>query len=143
MTSAEDVVFPVLPCPGPMLADDPFWRYPSKCASDGIAHLRVWSCPGQARLAIVSETGLGVSITNSIECIWQKLTQVSPGNPTLLEHWPPGAGGPVEHLDQVVVIGGVPSWRRVWPTPAANPRHEEFGAWMRDHGHRLLAAAKT
>ena len=56
---------------GEMVADEPRWRCPSRCAAaDGVAHLRVWAAAGQdGHLAVVTETGLGASVTNIIEYI--------------------------------------------------------------------------
>jgi hypothetical protein len=137
-----------LPVPGSLICDEPFWRYPSGCiAGEGVAHLRVWGVadgmPGWAggvRLVLLSETGLGASITNSIEEIHAVLTAQYGRRLVLLEHWPAEAGTDTgEHLDQVIVVDGAPHWRRIWPTPPTNPRHPEFTAWMDAHGHRALA----
>jgi hypothetical protein len=93
-------------------------------------------------LAVVTDVGLGASITNSIEDIWDSLA-ARLGEPLFLfEHWTAQpAIGEEEHLDQVVVHGRSPSWRRIWPTPASNTWHAEFETWMARYGHRILAAS--
>jgi hypothetical protein len=59
------------------------------------------------RLCIVSETGLGASITNSIEDIWAALAaDYGRGGTVALEHWPASSsGGDLdEHLGAATVI---------------------------------------
>ncbi len=101
---------PGLPPLGELVTDDPCWRYPSAClAGEGIAHLRVWvTADRSGYLAVVSETGLGASITNSIEDIWDVLAALYPGPLTLIEHYPVGESFPVdgEHLDLAILWGG-------------------------------------
>jgi hypothetical protein len=130
---------PALPLLAEMVADDPWWRYPSRCAAgDGIAHLRVWQLEGRdGHLAVVTETGLGASITNSAAEICAELARIYPGPLTVIEHWPAGEAYPVddEHLDLVCVHDGSPQWQRIWPTPPANPDHDALTAWMRACGH--------
>jgi hypothetical protein len=136
------VDFPDLPIPITMHTDNPFWRYPSACAAgEGVGHLRVWICPAAAHLAIVTEMGLGASITNSIEDIWAALATGCGGRLVLLEHWPTDPYAD-EHLDQVIIDGGTPHWRRIWPTPPSNPGHTRFEEWMTAYGHDLLAATR-
>lgn len=135
--------FPDLPPLGQMLVNDPFWRYQSgTAAAGGVAHLRTWATSDNEgrRVAVVTETGLGSSITNSIEHIWSSLVAEAPGVETvLLEHWPAEAGaGEGEHLDQVVVDNGQPQWRRIWPTPESNPLHDSFESWMNTQGQVII-----
>jgi hypothetical protein len=82
--------FPSLPPIGELELDDPFWRYPSGAgAGEGVARLRVWAASGgTGHLAVVTELGLGASITNSIEDIWDDLRARWHGDLTLLEHYP-------------------------------------------------------
>ena len=57
-----------LPALGELIADDPFWRYPSGSGSgEGVAHLRVWltAGAGPGHLAVVTETGSADSVTES------------------------------------------------------------------------------
>ena len=133
-----------LPPLGEMVADEPWWRYPSRCAAgDGIAHLRVWHLAVQdGHLAVVTETGLGASVTNSIEDIHGVLAQSYPGPLTLIEHWPAAESAPAggEHLDLALVQDRRPSWQRIWPTPAANPAHDTLDAWMRVYGRIITDA---
>lgn len=131
---------PDLPPLGELVTDDPFWRYPSAClAGEGIAHLRVWAArAGSGHLAVVSETGLGASVTNSIENIWDALTHRYRGPLTLIEHYPAAENSPGEgeYLDLVHVDSRrQPAWQRLWPTPPANPGHGALDRWMATHGH--------
>jgi hypothetical protein len=136
--------FPCLPPIGELELDDPFWRYPSG-AVEGGARLRVWAASGgTGHLAVVTELGLGVSIADSIEDIWNALRARWHGDLTLLEHYPaaesfPGDG---DHLYQVGIgPGREPAWRRVWPVPASSPGRDWLAGWMNRHGHRIMQAA--
>jgi hypothetical protein len=141
------VTRPELPLLGALIADDPWWPYPSAClAGGGIAHLRVWMLDGQdGHLAVVTETGLGASVTNSIEFIWRKLIRLYPGPLTLLEHYPAAESpaGDGEHVDLVDVTGTHPEWQRIWPTPPSNPAHAGLNTWMSAHGRVILSIAAT
>jgi hypothetical protein len=138
------MTFVPLPLARELLTDDPFWRYTSAClAGEGIAHLRVWAT-SNGHLAILSETGVGATITNSANEIWAAVGAAYGADGLIvLEHWPAGDGiDTEEHLDQMMMADdGRPSWRRIWPTPATNPHHGELEAWMRTYGHDLLAAS--
>ncbi|MBF6333587.1 hypothetical protein [Nocardia transvalensis] len=126
------------------IEDIPNWRYPSACAAGfGIAHLRAFGDVG-ADLVIVSERGIGASVTNSAEYIWAAVAEDFGDRngdvPVLLEHWPAGAGATEEeHLDQVVVVDGVPRWRPIWPVPETNPNHGDNAAWMQAVGRGAIA----
>lgn len=131
-------VFPDLPVPADLVVDEPFWRFqPPQFLPGGVAHLRVWTtrAGGDERLAVVTELGLGPSITNSIEHIWRVLADEYPaGRLVLLEHWPASESLGEEYLDQVLVGEGEPQWRRVWPTPSNNLKHQAFNVWMTTFG---------
>lgn len=138
---------PFLPLPpvddarAALVCDERAWPYRSACAAGGgIAHLRVWTARN-GHVAIVTETGLGASTTNSAEEIWDELTARFPGALVLLEHWPAGDGADHDRLDQVAVEGRRPTWRRIWPTAPANPDHDLCQAWMQAYGHDLLAVS--
>lgn len=136
--------WPELPALERLVRDDPFWRYPSHAGCGaGVAHLREWVTAGGGRLFMVTELGMGASITNSIEDIHQELTRGLLVPVMMLEHWPaeqsPDGG---EHLDLVMLDDqGPPQWRRVWPTPPRHPQHLEFEAWMCRYGYAALAAS--
>ncbi|PPJ36464.1 hypothetical protein C5E45_20685 [Nocardia nova] len=123
--------------------DIPDWSYQSSCAAGfGTAHLRVFGDLG-TDLVIVSERGIGASVTNSAEHTWAAVANdfgTHRGEvPVLLEHWPAGQGATdTEHLDQLVVIDGAPRWRRIWPVPEANPDHAENAAWTQAIGHTAI-----
>jgi len=138
-------VFPPLPSvPDPLLlvTDDPAWTYSSACAGGGgIALLRVWRTADGGHLAIVTENGIAVSITNAAEEISAALTARYPGPLVVLEHYRAGDGAAYDRLDQVLTLPGRASrWRPVWPIPPANPDFELHQAWMRECGSALLTA---
>ena len=133
-----------LPPLGELIADDPFWRYPSAARpGEGVAHLRVWltARPEPGHLAVVTETGSAASVTRSAGRIWASLTQRYGSSLVLLEHSPaPEAGEGAEVLDLVRIgADGSPHWLRIWPTPEDNPRHAGLEQWMAAHGHRIVS----
>ena len=122
-----------LPPLGELVADDPFWRYPSAAMpGEGVAHLRVWltTGPEPGHLAVVTGTGPFASVTESAGQIWVELAGRCGHSLVLLEHSPaPEAGDGEETLDLVRIgADGSPRWSRVWPTPEDNPRHARAGA---------------
>lgn len=133
---------PRVPDPDVLEADEPAWTYPSSCAGGGgIALLRVWRTDNGGHLAMLTENGIGVSITNAAEEITAKLSLNYPGPLVVLEHYRKGDGADHERLDQVVVPPGRSAlWRPVWPIPPVNPDHADHRDWMRDRGHALLVA---
>jgi hypothetical protein len=113
--SADD-----LPPLGELLVDDPFWQYPAwGLAREGAGHLRVWATatasPGY--LAVVTETGGIVSVTESAGRIRAGLARRYGPCLALLEHQPaPASGEGLEALDLVRIgADGSPRWSRVWP----------------------------
>jgi hypothetical protein len=133
-----------LPPLGELIADDPFWHYPSAARpGEGVAHLRVWltAGPEPGRLAVVTETGLSFSVTRAAGQIWAKLADRYGPWLVLLEHSPaPEAGEGGETLDLILIgADGSPRWSRVWPTPEGNPRHAELELWMAVYGHQVVS----
>lgn len=131
-----------LPPLGELVADDPFWRYPSGVAREGAAHLRVWLTrgPEPGHLAVVTETGSAASVTQSAGQIWAGLARRYGPSLVLLEHClAPETGEGAETLDLVRIgADGSPHWLRVWPTPEYNPRHAGLELWMAVHGRRIV-----
>jgi hypothetical protein len=128
-----------LPPLGGLIEDTQQWWYPSH-GREGIARLRVWTA-GSGYLAVVTELGIGVNITNAISDIWQILDEDYGGPLILIEHWPAGqAGGVGEHLDLVRARDDPPDWCRLWPAPPSDPWHAAAEAWMAASGHVILAA---
>jgi hypothetical protein len=130
-----------LPPLGELVADDPFWRYPSgTLGREGAAHLRVWltAGPEPGHLAVVTETGLAASVTESAGHIWAELARRYGPSLVLLEHYPAPEGG--ESLDLVRIgADGSPQWSRVWPTPEENLRHAGLELWMAAYGHQIVS----
>jgi hypothetical protein len=132
-----------LPPLGELIVDDPFWRHPAwGLAREGIAHLRIWTTatdpPGH--VAVVTETGLEDSVTESAGRIWADLVRRY-GPLVLLEHHPaPELAEGVDTLDLVRVgADGSPHWTRVWPTPEDNPRHVGLELWMATYGYQIVS----
>jgi len=133
-----------LPPLGELVADDPFWRYPSiSMAREGVAHLRVWltAGPEPGYLAVVTETGLAASLTESAGHIRTALTGRYGPSLVLLEHYlAPEVGEGVQTLDLVRAgADGSPHWTRIWPTPEDNPRHAGLELWMAAYGHQIAS----
>lgn len=137
--SADD-----LPPLAELIVDDPFWRHPAGgLAREGVAHLRIWAtatAPSD-HLAVVTETGLEASVTESAGQIWAGLAPRYGPALVLLEHHPaPEAGEGAETLDLVrIVADGSPHWTRIWPTPKENPRHAALELWMARDGHQIVS----
>jgi hypothetical protein len=136
-----------LPPVGELIADEPFWRYPTGTAGEGVAHLRVWLTTGAepGRLAVVTETGTGAAVTQSAGHIWAGLARRYGPSLVLLEHHlAPELEEGVETLDQVRIgADGSPYWLRVWPTPEENPRHAGLELWMAVHGHQIVSKSAS
>jgi hypothetical protein len=137
--SADD-----LPHLGKLVADEPFWRYRAGGLDrEEVAHLRVWLTTGAepGYLAVVTETGLAASVTESAGHIRAGLARRYGPAVVLLEHHlaPEFAEG-AQTLD-VVRFGadGSPRWSRIWPTPQEHPRHAGLEAWMAAHGYQILS----
>lgn len=132
-----------LPPLGDLVADDPFWRYPAGVAREGAAHLRVWltAGPEPGHLAVVTETGLAASVTESAGHIRAQLVRRYGPSLVLLEHCPgPELSEGTETLDLVRVgADGSPRWSRVWPTPEDNPRHAGLEVWMATYGQQIVS----
>ncbi len=133
-----------LPPLGALVADDPFWRYPAGGLSrQGTAHLRVWltSGPEPGYLAVVTETGLAASVTESAGHIRAELARrYGPALVLLEHHFAPELGEGMETLDLARFgADGSPHWSRVWPTPEDNPRHAGLELWMATHGHQIVS----
>jgi hypothetical protein len=133
-----------LPQLGELVADDPFWHYPSaSTAAEGVAHLRVWLTAGcePGHLAVVTETGPATSVTESAGRIWAALARRYGPSLVLLDHHPaPEAVEGAETLDLVRIgADGSPHWTRVWPIPQENPRHAGLELWMAAHGYQIVS----
>jgi hypothetical protein len=105
------------------------WRYSSSCAAGyGEAQLVVWRAEA-GHIAVVTELGIGASITNSVEHIWRALVETYGQPLVLLEHWL-ATTDVSEHLDQVHVDNGQAEWRRIWPTGPEHPDRDRFTTWV-------------
>ena len=138
--SADD-----LPQLGELAADEPFWRYPAGGGlnREEVAHLRVWLATGPepGHLAVVTETGLAASVTESAGRIRAGLARRYGPTVLLLEHHlAPELAEGAETLDLVRFgADGSPHWSRVWPTPAGHPRHADLELWMAAYGYQIIS----
>ncbi|HEX6359549.1 hypothetical protein [Actinophytocola sp.] len=126
---------------GDLVVNDPMWCYPSgTLARGGFAHLRVWPVE-KGHVAIVTDLRMGGSVTNSAEDIRAVLVEQYGEPLTLLEHYRPADNFDDDGhtLDEITVVDGQPSWRKVWPVRPDDPDHEATAAWMREHGFPMLA----
>lgn len=116
-----------------LIRNEPRFRYDSACAAGyGRAHLRVWRCADDdpvQYLAVLTQIDDGASITNSAADIWHALANQYGQQVVVLEHWPDDGDCTPEHVDQVTLDRGKPTWRRVWPSSEDHPDHVEFTAW--------------
>jgi hypothetical protein len=78
-----------LPPLGELIADEPFWRYTTGIAGQGVAHLRLWltAGPEPGHLAVVTETGSTAEVTESAGHIWAVLARRFGSSLVLLEHY--------------------------------------------------------
>ena len=125
-----------LPPLGDLVADDPFWRYPSgTVAGERVAQLRVWLTAGHepGHLAVVTETGSAASVTASAGHIWVELTRTYGPSLVLLEHYPAGEGGEgVETLDLVRIgAGWQPALAARVADPAGKPPSRVHRVWVK------------
>jgi hypothetical protein len=137
--SADD-----LPQLGALVADEPFWRYPAAGPGrEDVAHLRVWltSGPEPGYLAVVTETGLAGSVTESAGHIRAELARrYGPAVVLLEHHLAPELAEGAETLDLVRFgADGSPHWSRVWPTPQEHPRHAGLELWMAAQGYQIVS----
>ena len=129
---------------GELVADEPFWRYRAGGLDrEGVAHLRVWltSGPEPGYLAVVTETGLAASVTESARHIWAELVRrYGPAVVLLEHHLAPGLAEGAQALDLVRFgADGSPHWSRVWPTPQEHPRHAGLELWMAAQGYQIVS----
>jgi hypothetical protein len=135
--SADD-----LPHLGELVADEPFWRYQAGGPGrEEVAHLRVWltTGPEPGHLAVVTETGLAASVTESARHIRAELARrYGPAVVLLDYHLAPEFAEGADTLDLVRFgADGSPHWSRIWPTPEEHPPSRRPGAmdgrpWLPD-----------
>src|SRR5438105_10991742 len=102
-----------LPPLGGLLVDDPFWPYPARgLAREWAGHVRVWATAGACAgyLAVVTETGGVISVTESAGRIWAGLARRYGPSVVLLEHTRRSAqdrGGPAvpQRGGELVALG--------------------------------------
>jgi hypothetical protein len=137
-----------LPPLGKLLVDDPFWQYPARgLVREGAGHVRVWAtataAPGY--LAVVTETGGVIPVTESAGRIWAGLARRYGPSLVLLEHHPAPESGEGMQTLNLVRLGadGSPHWSRVCPAPEENPRHAGLERWMAGYGHQIVGRSAS
>jgi hypothetical protein len=98
--------------PGELVLDDPEWPMPQPHGRQPSIprRLRVWRLPGGTHIAVVTERGPGMSITNVAEHAHAALTKQFPGPLKVVEHYPDDDYRG-EHFDEITVTRRTPSWR--------------------------------
>jgi hypothetical protein len=147
-----------LPQLGELAADEPFWRYRAGGLDwEEVAHLRVWLATGSEAgcLAVVTETGLAASVTESARHIRAGLARRYGPTVVLLEHHlAPELAEGAETLDLVRFgADGSPHWsasgrpRRSIPvTPASRHGWPPMGirsSAVRPDGPALARTRRT
>ena len=99
--------------------------------------------PEPGHLAVVTETGLAASVTESAGHIRAALARRYGPSLLLLEHYlAPELGEGLQALDQARIgTDSSPHWSRVWPTLEDNPRHAGLELWMATYGHQIVSRA--
>lgn len=100
--------------PPELIHDDPEWPLPGLGGGPSSPRrLRVWQRPAGELLAVITERGPGVSVTNVAEHVHAALSAAYAGRPLrVLEHYPPEPGE-LESFDEITVVAGQPHWRRL------------------------------
>jgi hypothetical protein len=128
---------PLLPHLDELAHFDPEWVYRDADGGEGMAVLRVWRA-GPGHFAVVTEKGVGRSVTNAARAIRVTLA-AQYGEPlTLAEHWP-ASQAPVEHVDLVLPPGfSGQGWTPLWPVGPRHPHAEVMAAWWQAYGAEIL-----
>jgi hypothetical protein len=139
---ARQARYPLPEQVGRQVRDIPRWGYQSDSTSvRGYGRLRVWETGDGGHLAVVTEDGSPVSVTNGAEHIWAQLAADFPGPLVVLEFYPEGQSG-AEHVDQITGDGEqFVGWQPVYPPNVQNPRYEYLAAWLAEHGHLIPVSA--
>lgn len=129
-----------LPPLGDMLADEQLvYRKGGAAGPRGVARLRAWTA-GDGRLAVVTDLGRGLSVTEAQPGLWKMLADRF-GRPfAMAEHWPEGRSGPA-HVDLVLPPGTEGTGLlRIWPVTDGHPLREYVDAWWSLCGDTVLSA---
>jgi hypothetical protein len=97
--------------PGELVLDEPEWPMPQPHGNHASTprRLRVWRLGDGTDIAVVTERGPGMSVTNVAEHVHAVLTKQFPGPLRVVEHYPDDHRG--EHFDEITVMRRTPSWR--------------------------------
>jgi hypothetical protein len=126
---------PLLPHLDEMVHFDSEWVYRDADGAEGMAVLRVWRA-GSGHFAVVTEKGVGRSVTNAARAIRATLAGQWGEPLTLAEHWPESQA-PVEHVDLVLPPGSRNSHAPLWPVGPRAPHAEVNVAWWMAFGAEI------
>jgi hypothetical protein len=138
---------PWLPVLHELVLDDPMWVFragPERGAPEGLARLRVWRAgETSGHFAVITEKGLGLSVTTGAREIWRVLAEQYGPPLGLAEHWPHEQSPHIGvHVDLVLAPphpGSEPEWSRLWPVHRYNPHYALFEAWWTAYGLDIIA----
>jgi hypothetical protein len=113
------------------------WPYPiadGRPTPFGHAHLRLYRSSDGGHVAVVEDSGPGLSVTNGAEHIWASLCDDFAGGPiTQIELYRCARdGGPGVHFDQYTGDGfwSGHRWRPMSDIGPTHPDHDEVAGWV-------------
>jgi hypothetical protein len=130
---------PLLPHLDELVRFDPLWEVRDSDGAHGFFLLRVWRA-GPGHFAVVTEKGIGRSVTNAAQAI-RAVLEAEYGEPlTLAEHWPVAQSPEMgEHVDLVLPPGfpGGQGWSPLHPVGPRHPHAEILAAWWLAYGAEI------
>ena len=140
MSAADVIAWPRLPHGIRAADENAAWRY-AGLQIGGTGHLRSFMTTDGVWLIVVTQLGIGCSVVNAAEDIYETLLAEYGRRLVYLEHWPSAQrGGSFATLDMVVATGRQPHWRRVWALKPHHPDYAEFEPWVHGDGAVVLDA---
>jgi hypothetical protein len=102
---------PTWPMPQPVRS----WRSPDRPEPSAPRRLRVWRLPGGTHVAVITERGPGMSVTNVAALAYAALAERYADVPLrVIEHYPPEGPSTPEHFDEILVEPGEgQTWRHL------------------------------
>lgn len=141
--------WPALPQLNELVYDLPNWSYPvfsplaATSAYFGHARLRLYTASDGGHVAIVENSGPGLSVTNGADHIWASLTEDFPGPLTQIELYRCASdGSPGVHFNQYTGddTWSGHRWRKLSDIDPAHPDYDEVAAWVKTHREVIVGA---